>query len=77
MNRCVNTKDGTMHLAPLDNAQQYCSVFNFQLVFRGLFLQFAAHCLRTRTDLVRHSIGNARCKGEEKPSTKLQRFAYS
>ncbi len=45
--------DATTHLAPLGNAQQYCSVFNFQLVFRGIFLQFAAHCLRTQTDLVR------------------------
>ncbi len=42
--------DATMPLAPLGNAQQYCSVFNFQLVFRGLFLQFAAPCLRTQTD---------------------------
>ncbi len=45
--------DATTHLAPLRKAQQYCSVFNFQLVFRGLFLQFAAPCLRTQTDLVR------------------------
>ncbi len=29
--------DATTHLAPLGNAQQYCSVFNFQLVFRGFF----------------------------------------
>jgi hypothetical protein len=60
MNRCVNTKDGTVlstdattHLAPLGNAQQYCSVFNFQLVFRGLFLQLASRCLRPQTDSVR------------------------
>jgi hypothetical protein len=63
MNCCVNTKteryslrhytDATTHLAPLGNAQQYCSVFNFQLVFRGLFLQLAARCLRTQTDSVR------------------------
>jgi hypothetical protein len=79
MNRCVSTKDGkkhyclrhyidtTMHLAPLGNAQQYCSVFNFQLVFRELFLQFAAHCLRTQTDSVRqYSTGNAHYKGEKK-----------
>jgi hypothetical protein len=46
--------DATMPLAPVGNVQQYCSVFNFQLVFRGLFLQFAAHCLRTRTDSLRH-----------------------
>jgi hypothetical protein len=45
--------DTTMPLTPLGNAQQYCSVFNFQLVFRGLFFQFAAHCLRTRTDSLR------------------------
>jgi hypothetical protein len=45
--------DATMPLAPLGNAQQYCSVFIFQFVFRGLFLQFAAHCLRTRTDSLR------------------------
>ncbi len=45
--------DATMPLAPLGNAQQYCSVFNFQLVFHGLFLQFPAHCLRTQNDLVR------------------------
>ncbi len=45
--------DATMHLAPLGNVQQYCSVFNFQLVFRRLFLQFTVHCLRTQTDLVR------------------------
>ncbi len=29
--------DATTHLAPLGNAQQYCSVFNFHLLFRGLF----------------------------------------
>ncbi len=45
--------DATMHLAPVGKAQQCCSVFNFQLVFRGLFLQFAAQCLRTQTDSVR------------------------
>ncbi len=45
--------DATMPLAPLGKAQQYCSVFNFQLVFRGLFLQLSALCLRTRTDLLR------------------------
>ncbi len=45
--------DALMHLAPVGKAQQYCSVFNFQLVFRGLFLQFAAHCLRTQTVSVR------------------------
>ncbi len=45
--------DARMPLAPLGKAQQYCSVFNFQLVFRRLFLQFAAHCLRTRTDSLR------------------------
>ncbi len=33
--------DATMLLAPLGNAQQYCSVFNIQLVFRRLFLHFA------------------------------------
>ncbi len=41
--------DATMPLIE----QQYCSVFNFQLVFRGLFLQFAEHCLRTQTDSLR------------------------
>ncbi len=46
--------DATMPLAPLGKAQQYCSVFNFQLVLCRLFLQFAAHCLRTRTDSLRH-----------------------
>ncbi len=45
--------DATMPLAPLGNAQQYCSAFNFQLVFRGLFLQFAEPCLRTQTDSLR------------------------
>ncbi len=45
--------DATMPLAPLGKAQQYCSVFNFQLVFRGLFLQLSALCLRTRTDSLR------------------------
>ncbi len=45
--------DATTHLAPLGNAQQYCSVYNFQLVFRGFFLQLAARCLRTQTDSVR------------------------
>ncbi len=29
--------DATMNLAPLGKAQKYCSVYNFQLVFRGLF----------------------------------------
>jgi hypothetical protein len=42
--------DATMPLVLLGNAQQYCNVFNFQLAFCGLFLQFAARCLRTRTD---------------------------
>ena len=48
-----NYTDATMRLAPVGKAQQYGSVFNFQLVFRGLFLQFAAQCLRTQTDSVR------------------------
>ncbi len=29
--------DATVHLAPLGNAQQYCSILNSQLVFRGFF----------------------------------------
>jgi hypothetical protein len=29
--------DAMMYLAPLGKAQQYCSAFNFQFVFRGLF----------------------------------------
>jgi len=37
-------------LSVLGNAQQYCSVFNFQLLFRGLFLQLTARCLRTQTN---------------------------
>ncbi len=45
--------DATTHVAPLGNAQQYCSVFNFQLLFRGLFLQLAARCLRTQTNSAR------------------------
>jgi hypothetical protein len=45
--------DAMMPLAPLGKAQQYCSVFNFQLAFGGLFLQFAPLCLRTPTDSVR------------------------
>jgi hypothetical protein len=42
-----------MPLAPLGKVQQYCSVFNFQLVFRGLFLQLSSLCLRMRTDSLR------------------------
>ncbi len=58
--------EATMHLAPLGNAQQYCSVFTIQLVFRGLFLQFAAHCLWTQTDSVRQCTSMRIIKEKEK-----------
>ena len=45
--------DATTHLAPLGNAQQYCSVYNIQLVFRGLFFLLTPLCLMTQTDSVR------------------------
>ncbi len=57
--------DATMPLAPLGKAQHYCSIFNFQLAFRGLFLQFAI-TLPKNADWLGASIGNAQYKGGEK-----------
>jgi hypothetical protein len=54
-----------MHLAPLGNAQQYCSVYNFQLVFRGLFFLLIPLCLYD-ADRFSASIGNVQYKGEKK-----------
>jgi hypothetical protein len=64
-----------MHLAPLGNAQQYCSVYNFQLVFRGFFSVNTA--LPNNAERFGASIGNAQFKGEKKTWILLQRFAYS
>jgi hypothetical protein len=35
----------TMPVAPIGNGVQICSVFNFQILFRGFFFLFAAHRL--------------------------------
>jgi hypothetical protein len=52
-----------MNLAPFGNAQQYCSVYNFQLVFHGLFSVNTA--LPNDADRFGASIGNAQYKGEK------------
>jgi hypothetical protein len=61
--RTVHLGNGKQHIstiidaandpAPLGNAQQYCSVYNFQLVFRGLFFLLTPLCLITQKALVR------------------------
>ncbi len=57
--------DATMPVAPISNGVQICSVYNFQILFRGLFLQFAAHCLRMRTDSVRQQAMRIIKKGKK------------
>jgi hypothetical protein len=52
-----------MHLAPLGNVQQYCSVYNFQLVFRVSFSVNTA--LPNKAEIFGASIGNAQYKGEK------------
>jgi hypothetical protein len=42
-----------MPVAPIGNGVQICSVYNFQILFRGFFFLFAAHYLRTQTDSLR------------------------
>jgi hypothetical protein len=64
-----------MHLAPLGNAQQYCSVYDFQLGFRRLFFSFNT-ALPKDADRFGASMGNAQYKGEKKTWILLQRFAY-
>jgi hypothetical protein len=54
-----------MPLAPSGNAQQFCSVFNFQLVFRGLFFT-VLRALPKNTGRLGASIGNAQYKGRKK-----------
>jgi hypothetical protein len=45
--------DATMPVAPIGNGVQICSVYNFQILFRGFFFLFAAHRLMTQDDSVR------------------------
>jgi hypothetical protein len=45
--------DATMHPAPIGNGVQICSVYNFQILFRGFFFLFAAHRLLTQDDSLR------------------------
>jgi hypothetical protein len=54
--------DATTHLAPLGNAQQYCSVFNFQLLFFT-----SRRSLPKNADELGASIGKALYKGGKKP----------
>jgi hypothetical protein len=42
--------DATMHLAPIGNGVQICSVYNFQILFRGFFFLFAMHRLMMQDD---------------------------
>jgi hypothetical protein len=42
--------DAAMHLAPVGDGVQICSVYNFQILFRGFFLLFTAHRLITQDD---------------------------
>jgi hypothetical protein len=53
-----------MHLAPLGNAQQYCSVYNFQSVFRGFFSVYPA--LPNNEERFGAAVGNAHYKGQKK-----------
>jgi hypothetical protein len=52
-----------VHTAPLGDAVQFCSVFNFQIVFRGLFSVNPA--LPKNAAWFGASIGNAHYKGEK------------
>ncbi len=45
--------DATMPVAPIGNGVQICSVYNFQILFRGFFFMFTAHRLMTQDDQVR------------------------
>jgi hypothetical protein len=44
--------DATMPVAPIGNGVQICSVYNFQILFRGFFFLFAAPRLMTQDDSV-------------------------
>ncbi len=57
--------DATMPLAPLGKAQQYCSVFNFQLVFCRFF-STVNRSLPRNADWLGASIGNAQYEGGKK-----------
>jgi hypothetical protein len=45
--------DATMPIARIGNGVQICSIYNFQILFRGFFFLFAAHRLMTQDDSVR------------------------
>ncbi len=57
--------DATMPLALVGNEQQYCSISNFQLVFRGLFFT-VCRALPKNADWLIAPIGNAHYKGGKK-----------
>ncbi len=44
--------DVMMHLAPIGNGVQICSIYNFLILFRGFFFLLAAHRLLTQDDSV-------------------------
>jgi hypothetical protein len=44
--------DATMPVVPIGNGVQICSVYNFQILFRGFFFLFAAPRLMTQDDSV-------------------------
>jgi hypothetical protein len=44
--------DATMPVAPISNGVQICSVYNFQILFRGFFFLFAAPRLMMQDDPV-------------------------
>jgi hypothetical protein len=45
--------DATMPVAQIGNEVQICSIYNFQILFRGFFFLCAAHHLMTQNDSVR------------------------
>jgi hypothetical protein len=45
--------DAMMPVVPIGNGVKICSVYNFQILFRGFFFLFAAHRLMTQDDSVR------------------------
>jgi hypothetical protein len=51
--RCANLLTQRCILAPIGNGVQICSVYNFQILFRGFFFLVAAHRLMTQDESVR------------------------
>jgi hypothetical protein len=67
--------NATMDLVPVGNGVQICSVYNFQILFRGFLFLFAPHHLLTQDDSLRQWA--LRFTKEKKICALLLHFFYS